>query len=97
MIRPAARMITPGIRYMVLASLLLSIMALFVKMAGERLPSSQSVLARAVVGLVLSLLLIRKAAISPWGSRRGLLLFRGAAGFAALLCYFWALTKLPIA
>ncbi len=82
---------------MILASLLLSIMALFVKMAGERLPSSQSVLARALAGVVLSLALIRQMGISPWGHRRGLLLFRGAAGFAALLCYFWALTKLPIA
>lgn len=97
MIRRVRRMVTPGIRYMVLASLLLSIMALFVKMAGERLPSSQSVLARAAVGVALSVLLIRQAGISPWGERRGLLLFRGAAGFAALLCYFWALTKLPIA
>ena len=97
MIRRLPLKITLGLRYMVLASLLLSIMALLVKVVGERLPSTQSVLARAAVGALFTLAFLHKARVSPWGHRRGLLLFRGLVGFAALLCYFWALTRLPIA
>ncbi len=89
--------IAAGLRYMVLAAFFFSLMALLVKIAGQRLPSAQLVLARSVVGLVLSYGMLRRAGLATWGSRKDLLVLRGLAGFVALLCFFYALTRLPLA
>ena len=86
-----------GLRHMVLAAFFFSLMSLLVRLAGERLPSSMIVLARAVVALVLSYVLVRRAGLDPWGRHRGLLLLRGLFGFGALTCFYWALTRLPLA
>ena len=86
-----------GLRYMVLAAFFFSVMALLVKVVGQRLPTAEMVLARSVVAAVLSYWMLRWANVAPWGHRKGLLIFRGLAGFAALLCMFYALTKLPLA
>ena len=79
------------------AAVLFSIMALLVKLAGERLPATQIVLARAVVSLILAYGVLRRGGISPWGTHQGLLILRGLLGFGALLCFFYALTQLPLA
>jgi drug/metabolite transporter (DMT)-like permease len=72
-------------------------MTLFVKMAGRRLPSHEIVLARGVVTLVLSYALVKRARLSPWGKNRGILAVRGIFGFAALTCFYFAVTRLPLA
>lgn len=82
---------------MVASAFFFSLMSLLVKLAGNRLPSQEIVLVRGVITLGLSYWLIRRAAISPWGTRRGLLLFRGLSGFAALSCFYYSLTHLPLA
>ena len=82
---------------MVLAAFFFSVMALLVKVAGQRLPTAEMVLARSVVAVVLSYGMLRRAKVAPWGQRKGLLIFRGLAGFGGLLCMFYALTKLPLA
>jgi drug/metabolite transporter (DMT)-like permease len=82
---------------MALAALAFSVMSVFVKWAGERLPTQEIVFVRSVVSLGLSLALLRGAGVRPWGSRRGLLLLRGLWGYAALSCVFFAVTKLPLA
>ena len=87
----------PGLRYMVLAAFFFSLMSLLVKLAGQRLPSAELVLARNVIALVLTSGMLRHAAISPWGDRKGLLFFRGLAGFFGLLCFFYAIPRLPLA
>ena len=87
----------PGVRYMAASALAFSVMSVFVKAAGERIPSQEIVLARAVVALALSWVLLRRAGISPWGEQRGLLLLRGTFGFLGLLCVFYSLTHLPLA
>jgi len=74
-----------------------SVMAALVKQAGARLPTQEIVLARALVSLALSYLLLVGARVSPWGTRRGLLLLRGLVGYVALSCVFYALTHLPLA
>ncbi len=89
--------IPTGLRYMVVAAFFFSVMGLLVKLAGQRLPSAEMVLARSVVALVLSYGMLRRARVAPWGHRKGLLVFRGLAGFLGLLCIFYALTKLPLA
>ncbi len=86
-----------GLRYMVAAAFFFSLMSLFVKLAGQRLPAVEIVFFRSVVMLVISTILVRHARIPVWGTNRRLLVLRGSLGFCALLCFFYAVTKLPLA
>jgi drug/metabolite transporter (DMT)-like permease len=86
-----------GLHYMIAAAFFFSLMSLFVKLAGQRLPTTEIVLARSVVMLIISFVLVRRAGIRPWGTRKGLLVLRGLLGFGALLCFFYAVTQLPLA
>lgn len=74
-----------------------SLMALFVKLAGRTLPTSEIVLARALISLVLSWTLLRVRRKSPWGTNHRLLLLRGVLGFGGLMCFYYAVTHLPLA
>jgi drug/metabolite transporter (DMT)-like permease len=82
---------------MLAAAFFFSLMSLQVKLVGRFLPSQEIVLARGVVSLVLSYWLVKRAQISPWGNRRWILILRGLLGFAAMSCFYYALTRLPIA
>jgi drug/metabolite transporter (DMT)-like permease len=82
---------------MVASAFFFSVMSLFVKLAGERLPAVEIVFFRSAVMAVLSTLLVRRAGLPVWGNNKPLLLLRGFLGFFALLCFFYAVTKLPLA
>ena len=82
---------------MAAAALAFSLMSLFVKMAGRRLPTMEIVLARGVVLVSVTWVLLRRAGLDPRGNRRDLLLLRGVLGFVALTCFFSALVHLPLA
>lgn len=82
---------------MVASAFWFSVMSALVKLAGERLPSQEIVLARAVVSLVLSWGLLRRAGVSPWGREPRWLLLRGFFGFVGLTCVYFAVTRLPLA
>jgi drug/metabolite transporter (DMT)-like permease len=58
---------------------------------------TEVVLARSLVSLLLSVVMLRQAGLNPWGQRRWLLVLRGVIGTAALLCVFAALARLPLA
>ncbi|MFW6201644.1 MAG: DMT family transporter [Gemmatimonadota bacterium] len=90
-------MVRPGVRYMVAGAFFFSVMGALVKWAGRRLPSQEIVLARAVVTLVLSWAMVRRAGVTPWGSDRRLLVVRGVLGFIALSCFYYAVVHLPLA
>ncbi|MEY3930196.1 MAG: hypothetical protein RLZZ516_1906 [Cyanobacteriota bacterium] len=83
--------------WMLSSALSFSLMSVFVKAVGERIPVAEVVLARSLVSLVLSVLMLRQAGLSPWGNRRWLLVLRGVIGTGALLCVFAALEQLPLA
>ena len=90
-------MMQSGVAAIFLSAFAFSVMTLFVKLAGERIPSQEIVLARSVVSAVISYVLLRRANVSPWGrDRRGLWL-RGLTGFVALSCVYSAVTHLPLA
>jgi drug/metabolite transporter (DMT)-like permease len=89
--------LTPGIRHMLTGTLFFSAMSVFAKLAGERLPTMELVLARVLVTLVMSWWVIRRLDINPWGNNKRLLLMRGFAGFMGLSCYFYAINHLPLA
>lgn len=86
-----------GALLMMLSALAFSVMTVLVKLAGTRLPSQEIVVARALVSLVLSFYLLRRAGLSPWGHDKRWLWIRGALGFAGLSCVYAAVTRLPLA
>jgi drug/metabolite transporter (DMT)-like permease len=86
-----------GVLYMGLAALFFSLMTVLVKLAGRGLPAEEIVLARVVVTLVLSYVLVRRAGLSPWGNDRRKLALRGLLGACALACYYWTVTRMPLA
>lgn len=91
------RRLSSGLVYMVGAAFFFSLMTLFIKLVGQRLPSQEIVLVRSAVTLIYSYLAVRWAQVSPWGKNRGKLLLRGLFGFGAMICFYLALTKLPLA
>lgn len=86
-----------GPAYMVASALAFSLMTVAVKLVGQRLPSQEIVLARAIVSLVLSYALLRRAGLPLLGTHRRLLVLRGVFGFLGLSCVFYAVTHLPLA
>jgi drug/metabolite transporter (DMT)-like permease len=83
--------------FMVLSAFAFSIMSLLVKLGSARLPIGELVLARAVMTAGLSYAMLRRASISPWGTRHRALIVRGLFGSAALACYYLSLAWLPLA
>ena len=88
-----------GIAYIVGAAFFWSLTSVFVKLVGQDgMSSQQIVLIRAAVTLVYSYALIQWSdEASLWGTDLRLLWLRGLFGFGALSCFFFALTKLPLA
>jgi len=82
---------------MLVGTLFFSAMSVFAKVASERLPTMELVLARVVVSLVMSWWAIKRIGIYPWGNNKRLLVLRGFAGFMGLSCYFYAIAHLPLA
>ena len=74
-----------------------SLMTICVKQLGDRLPVAEIVFFRALISIILTLIGLRIAKISPWGHLHGLLILRGLCGSIALLCFFEAIAKLPLA
>ena len=82
---------------MLAAAFFFSLMSLLVKLAGARLHSTEIVFVRSLLSLVFTYVLLKRAQIPVWGQRKGLLVLRGIFGFIALSCFFFALTRLPLA
>jgi drug/metabolite transporter (DMT)-like permease len=82
---------------MVVGAFWFSVMSVLVKLAGQRLPSMEIVFFRGLVTLVLSYAIVRRAGIRPvLGTERAKLLRRGVLGSAALACFLFSLTHLPL-
>lgn len=85
-----------GYAYLLAAAFFFSLMTVCVKLAGARLPAEQIILARAVVGLGLSVWAVRRAGLPLGGNARRRLLLRGVLGSGGLYCFFYAVTVLPL-
>lgn len=86
-----------GVRCLILSSLAFSLMTVCVKQLDGRLPVPEIVLSRALISVGLTGLGLQRARVSPWGQHTGWLLARGICGSLALLCFFEAITTLPLA
>ena len=87
-----------GLGFMVQSAFWFAVMALLVKLASARgLPTMQIVLARAVVTLALSAIGLSRARQRPWGTNNRLLVMRGVFGSGGFICFYAAVTHLPLA
>lgn len=88
-----------GMRYMAAGAFFFSVMSLLVKMAGQRLPSQEVVMVRAIITFILSAWAVRAAGVGWWGTpgRRRLLVQRGVFGFLALSAFYHSIVHLPLA
>lgn len=91
------QLISKGLTYMAVSSFFFSVMGLLVKIAGERLPSQEIVFFRSLLVLIFAWIMIKRAGISPWGNNKKWLVVRGFTGFAALSCFYYGVTHLPLA
>lgn len=86
-----------GVLYMAASALGFSAMAMLVKLASPRLPTGEIVFFRALITLVLSYALVRRAGLPALGHNRRSLVMRGLLGFGGLAAYYIALAHLPLA
>ncbi|WP_115121799.1 DMT family transporter [Synechococcus sp. UW105] len=82
---------------LILCALAFSVMTVCVKQLGGELPVAEIVLVRSLISILITLVMLKQAQVSPWGQQRSLLLLRGVLGTTALLCFFEALARLPLA
>ncbi len=85
-----------GIRYAAFGALSFSIMSALAKLVGARIPVQEIILIRGVLFGGLTLVMLRRKGLNPWGNERPLLFFRGLLGYGALTCFFWAVMHLPL-
>jgi drug/metabolite transporter (DMT)-like permease len=62
-----------------------------------RIPVHELVFFRAVISVAITYYALKKVGFSPWGRNKPALIFRGVAGTAALLLYFYTLQNMPLA
>ncbi len=83
---------------MLAAAVCFSLGALFIKLAGVRLPPMEILFARSVVGILYCTILLRRQGANILGEqKRWFLLLRGLLGFSALFCTFYSFVHLPLA
>ena len=88
--------LTPGVRLMLLSTLLFAGMNACVKQL-HHLPALEIILFRSLFSIGASYVALRRLGVAPLGNSRRLLLSRGCTGAVALICYFLALQNLPLA
>jgi len=89
--------LTPGVRHMLLGTFLFSIGSLLIKLAGERVPTTEILFVRGVIGIGFCWCILRRAGIGMFGKRRFMLAARGVIGFTSLFTEFYAIIHLPLA
>ncbi|MEN7548959.1 DMT family transporter [Rapidithrix thailandica] len=89
-------MLSPGVRYMLLASFVFSIMNVCVKHISH-IPAVEIVLFRAGISLAMSYWSLKRQAIPIWGTNTKVLLLRGTFGTLALVLTIWTYHNMPLA
>ncbi len=85
-----------GLWYMALSAFAFSLMALFVKLVGDGIPTMEVVFVRSLVMVAMVYALLRRDGLDPRGHNRPLLLVRGAVGVVALSLLYFALPRIPL-
>ena len=85
-----------GVKYMLFASVMFAFMGATAKELSDSMSSIEVVFFRNVFGVVLILLSIYKSPLNQIGGKMWLLIFRGTAGFIALLFFFYNIANIPL-
>ena len=81
---------------MLLSALFFCLMTVFVKLAGEVISTIHIVFFRAVVTLLITIIMIKKIDIQPFGNNKKLLLLRGVIGSIALFFVYESINRLSL-
>lgn len=84
-----------GMRYMLFATLLFSVMQVLVKYL-EEYPYFELIFFRSIISLFISIGTIKSLNISLFGNNKRLLILRGLFGTASLSCFFYSLKHAPM-
>ena len=85
-----------GVKYMLYASLLFAFMGAAAKELSSSMSSVEVVFFRNVFGVIIILLSIYKSPLNQVGGKFWLLIFRGMAGFIALLFFFYNISVISL-
>lgn len=88
--------VNKGIQYMLLASLLFAFMGVAAKGLTDSMSSVEVVFFRNVFGVLFILISIYKSPLKQLGGKFWLLIFRGVAGFVALLFFFYNISQISL-
>ncbi|QKF72638.1 EamA/RhaT family transporter, type 1 [Aliarcobacter faecis] len=88
--------VNKGIKYMLIASFLFALMGITAKELSSTLSSIEIVFFRNVFGVFFILFSIYKSPLNQMGGKFWLLIFRGTAGFIALLFFFYNIANIPL-
>lgn len=88
--------VNKGIQYMIIASLLFAFMGAMAKELSDSMSSVEVVFFRNVFGVLLILISIYNSPLKQVGGKFWLLVFRGTAGFIALLFFFYNISQISL-
>ncbi len=88
--------VSKGIKYMLVASLLFAFMGAAAKELSDSMSSVEVVFFRNVFGVFFILISIYNSPLKQLGGKFWLLIFRGVAGFVALLFFFYNISQIPL-
>ncbi|MDD2896194.1 MAG: DMT family transporter [Aliarcobacter sp.] len=88
--------VNKGVQYMLFASLLFAFMGAAAKELTDSMSSVEVVFFRNIFGVLFILISIYKSPLKQIGGKFWLLVFRGLAGFIALLFFFYNISQIPL-
>lgn len=88
--------VNKGIKYMLIASFLFALMGITAKELSENLSTIEVVFFRNIFGVIFIIISIYNSPLKQIGGKFWLLIFRGTAGFAALLFFFYNIANIPL-
>ena len=88
--------VNKAIKYMLIASFLFALMGVTAKELSDNLSTIEVVFFRNVFGVFFILFSIYKSPLNQIGGKFWLLIFRGVAGFSALLFFFYNIANIPL-
>lgn len=88
--------LSPGVRFMLIATFMFSIMKVCVKLL-PHIPAVEIILFRSVISLLISVYFLTRQQVSIFGKNKPVLILRGVAGSIALITYFQLIQQIPLA
>ena len=85
-----------GYIYMVLSAFSFCLMTVFVKIVGQDIGTFQIIFFRGLFTLLITLLIIKKKKVYPWGVNKKILIYRGLSGTLALFFVYESIQRLSL-